>query len=58
MGVFNFDEMQAFGKVQSVDTATVIVQVEDTAQLSKLQVNHMVRNLKLAKRNGLFPRIL
>ena len=42
MGVFNFDEMQAFGKVQSVDTATVIVQVEDTAQLSKLQVNHMV----------------
>ena len=42
MGIFNFDEMQAFGKVQSVDTATVIVQVEDTAQLSKLQVNHMV----------------
>lgn len=42
MGVFNFDEMQAFGKVQSVDTATVVVQVEDTSQLSKLQVNHLV----------------
>ena len=42
MSVFNFDEMQAFGRVQSVDTATVIVQVEDTAQLSKLQVNHLV----------------
>ena len=37
MGIFNFDEMQAFGKVQSVDTATVIVQVEDTAQLSNFK---------------------
>lgn len=42
MSVFDFDEMQAFGRVQSVDTATVIIHVSDTAQLSKLQVNYLV----------------
>lgn len=42
MGIFNFDEMQAFGRVQGVDTATIIVQVEDPAQLSRLQVNHLI----------------
>ena len=42
MSVFDFDTMNAFGRVQSVDTATIIVQVEDTAQLSKLQVNHLI----------------
>lgn len=42
MSIFQFDEMQAFGSVQSVDTATVVVRVTDTAQLSKLQVNHLV----------------
>ncbi len=42
MGIFNFDEMQTFGRVQGVDTATIIVQVEDPVQLSKLQVNHLI----------------
>lgn len=42
MSVFDFDTMNAFGRVQSVDTATIIVQVEDAAQLSKLQVNHLI----------------
>lgn len=42
MGIFNFDEMQTFGRVQGVDTATIIVQVEDPAQLSRLQVNHLI----------------
>lgn len=42
MSIFNFDEMNAFGRVQSVDTATAVVQVEDPAQLSRLQVNHLV----------------
>lgn len=42
MSVFNFDTMHAFGRVQSVDTATIVVQVEDAAQLSKLQVNHLI----------------
>lgn len=42
MGIFSFDEMRAFGLVQSVDTATVIIQVQDSAQLSRLQVNYLV----------------
>ena len=42
MGIFNFDEMQAFGRVQGVDTAMIIIQVEDPAQLSRLQVNHLI----------------
>ena len=42
MSIFKFEEMSSFGKVQSVDTATVIVKVTDEPQLSKLQVNHLV----------------
>ena len=34
MGIFPFDEMSPLGRVQSVDTANVIVCVEDPAQLS------------------------
>lgn len=42
MGIFNCDKMEAFGKVQGVDTATVLIVVTDTNQLSKLQVNNLV----------------
>lgn len=42
MGIFNYDDMEVFGKVQGVDTTTVIVQVTDIEQLSKLQVNNLV----------------
>lgn len=42
MSIFKFEEMSAFGKVQSVDTATVVIKVTDEPQLSKLQVNHMI----------------
>ena len=42
MGIFNFEDMQLFGSVQSVDTATVVINVTDVALLSKLQVNHLV----------------
>lgn len=42
MGIFHFDEMTPFGKVQSVDTSTVVINVVDTNQLSSLQVNHLV----------------
>ena len=42
MGIFDFDAMASFGKVQSVDTATVTIHVTDAAQLSRLQVNHLV----------------
>ena len=42
MSIFNFEDMQSFGCVQSVDTATVVVNVTNVALLSKLQVNHLV----------------
>lgn len=42
MSIFEFEEMSSFGKVQSVDTATVVINVTDEPQLSKLQVNQMV----------------
>lgn len=42
MAIFNFEEMQSFGTVQSVDTATIAIRVVDTNQLSKLQVNHLI----------------
>lgn len=42
MGIFPFSETSPLWRVQSVDTANVIVCVEDPAQLSQLQVNHLV----------------
>lgn len=42
MGILNYDEMEPFGKVQGVDTSTVVVMITDTNQLSKLQVNNLV----------------
>lgn len=42
MGIFNFEEMSSFGKVQGVDTSTVVIMVNDNTQLSKLQVNHLI----------------
>lgn len=42
MGIFNFEEMNSFGKVQGVDTSTVVIMVNDNTQLSKLQVNHLI----------------
>lgn len=42
MGIFNFDTMQSFGCVQSVDTATVVINVTNVSLLSKLQVNHLI----------------
>ena len=42
MAIFKFEEMTPFGKVQSVDTSTIVVFVTDSLQLSRLQVNHLV----------------
>lgn len=42
MEVFNFNGQSAIGTVQSVDTSTVVVHVDESELLSKLQVNHMV----------------
>lgn len=42
MPVFKFTDDQSIGKVQSVDTTSVVVKVERSDILSKLQVNHLV----------------
>jgi len=42
MAIFNFQENEAIGTVFSVDTATVIIKVDEIEKLRKLQVNHLV----------------
>jgi hypothetical protein len=42
MAVFEFGKNEIIGMVYSVDTATVIIKVENDAQLRKMQVNHLV----------------
>ena len=42
MGVFDYNQTEVFGTVDSVDTSMVIVKVEDDEKLSGLQVNHLV----------------
>lgn len=41
MPIFNFKDEEALGKVASVDTTNVIVDVENIDQLKRLQVNHL-----------------
>lgn len=41
MPIFDFRDEDALGKVASVDTTNVIVDVENIDQLKKLQVNHL-----------------
>ncbi len=40
--VFNFEGKEPIGRVQSVDTSTVVIHVINSNMLSKVQVNHMV----------------
>lgn len=40
--VFNFEGKEPIGRVQSVDTSTVVIHVINSDMLSKVQVNHMV----------------
>ena len=42
MTIFNFNDDEALGKVASVDTATVVVEVNDADLLKRLQVNRLV----------------
>lgn len=42
MGLFSFPETDSIGRVISVDTATLIVKVDDLDKLRRLQVNHLV----------------
>jgi DNA helicase HerA-like ATPase len=41
MPIFTFEDEEALGKVASVDTTTVIVDVGNVDQLKRLQVNHL-----------------
>lgn len=41
MPIFNFKDDDALGKVASVETTNVIVDVENVEQLKRLQVNHL-----------------
>jgi DNA helicase HerA-like ATPase len=42
MAIFTFEESATIGTVFSVDTATIIVKVEELDKLRKLQVNHLI----------------
>jgi DNA helicase HerA-like ATPase len=41
MQIFDFKDNEALGRVRSVDTATVVVSVDDVERLRKLQVNRL-----------------
>ncbi|MFV5368689.1 ATP-binding protein [Acinetobacter junii] len=41
MAIFNFKDEETLGKVASVDTTNVIVDVENITHLKRLQVNHL-----------------
>lgn len=42
MGIFNYSDTDALGKVSTVDTGTVIVRIDDVDKLRRLQVNRLV----------------
>jgi len=42
MAIFNFEKNSSIGTVFSVDTATLIIKVDELEKLRKLQVNHLV----------------
>ena len=41
MTIFDYSDEDALGKVASVDTAKVVITVEDTEKLKRLQVNRL-----------------
>lgn len=42
MTIFNYEQHELLGTVESVDTSTVVIRVEDDEKLKGLQVNHLV----------------
>ena len=42
MSIFNFSDAEALGTVIAVDTATVVIRVEDVEKLRRMQVNRLV----------------
>lgn len=60
MAIFNFKENDSIGTVFSVDTATVVIKVQELEKLRKLQVNQLVaiRSIKAGQHLiGLINRI-
>ena len=43
MGMFDYAPEELLGTVESVDTSTVIVKIENDDKLRGLQVNHLVK---------------
>jgi len=41
MSIFKFKDEEALGRVASVDTANVVIDVDNVDQLKRLQVNHL-----------------
>ena len=42
MSIFNYSDTEALGTVIAVDTATVVIRVEDVDKLRRMQVNRLV----------------
>lgn len=42
---FSFERDEAFGVVEMVDTAAVVVSVDDSDVLARIQVNRLVGNI-------------
>ena len=42
MNIFNYESHDVLGTVESVDTATVVIRVENDNRLRDLQINHLV----------------
>lgn len=42
MSIFDFEDNLSIGSVYSVDTATIIIKVDQVEKLRKLQVNHLI----------------
>lgn len=51
MSIFNYEKDEAIGVVSSVDTANVVITVEDETKLRELQVNHLlvIRSTKVSQ---------
>lgn len=51
MGIFDYESEQAIGTVNSVDTSTIVISVEDDSKLKQLQVNHLlvIRSSKISQ---------
>ena len=41
MAILEYDDSEALGRVRTVDTMTVVVEVDDVDRLRKLQVNRL-----------------